>query len=299
MAFEMALIQVPATATQPASLVKVATSSVTRPRQSLAAPTAMRYFSPAGGDPMAKTAGRGNPPWTRDETILALELFFQAGMVALSDTDERVIALSDVLRSLPGNESRAQSPSFRNPAGVAFKLSNIQSVSTGKGFANSSATDLAVWKHFESRPAKVKEVAQLIRTLAAEAPLDFSLDDADVEFPEGIVITTIHRRRERNRKLRKALLQNRRELGVLACDSCGITNTNTSKSLEDAIFEAHHLRPLSEVGKTKTRLPDVALLCANCHRSIHRLIASTGRWPSVLDLRTAIGIARDGIAESS
>ena len=248
---------------------------------------------------MAKTAGRGNPPWTRDEIILALELFFQAGMVALSDTDERVIALSDVLRSLPGNEFRARNPSFRNPAGVAFKLSNLQSVATGKGFANSSAVDLAVWKHFESRSAKVKEVAQLIRTFAAEAPLDFSLDDADVQFPEGIIITTIHRRRERNRKLRNALLQDRRERGVLACDCCGITNSNTSKSLEDAIFEAHHLRPLSEVGETITRLPDVALLCANCHRSIHRLIASTGRWPSVHDLRTALGLAPEGVAEPS
>jgi 5-methylcytosine-specific restriction protein A len=30
---------------------------------------------------MAKTDGRGNPPWTRDETILALDLFFDAGLV--------------------------------------------------------------------------------------------------------------------------------------------------------------------------------------------------------------------------
>ncbi len=248
---------------------------------------------------MAKTAGRGNPPWTRDETILALELFFQAGMVGLSDTDERVIALSDVLRSLPGNELRARNPSFRNPAGVAFKLSNIQNVATGKGFANSSAVDLAVWKHFESRSAKVKEVAHLIRAFAAQAPLDVSLDDADVEFPEGIIITTIHRRRERNRKLRKALLQDRRKRGVLACDSCGTTNPHAGKSFEDAIFEAHHLRPLSEVGETKTRLSDVALLCANCHRSIHRLIASTGRWPSIHDLRVAVGLAPNGVAEVS
>lgn len=134
---------------------------------------------------MAKTDGRRNPPWTRDETILALDLFFDAGLVALSDTDKRVIALSRTLRALPGNEERAENPSFRNPAGVAFKLSNLQSVATGKGFANVSATDRAVWKQFENRRVRVKEVAALITTYVAEAPLDTKNDDDEEEFAEG------------------------------------------------------------------------------------------------------------------
>lgn len=238
---------------------------------------------------MAKTGGRGNPPWTRDETILALELFFEAGLVALSDTDQRVVELSQILRSLPGNEARAKNPRFRNPAGVSFKLSNLQSVATGKGFANSSMTDLAVWKQFESRPSKVREIARLIRKYAPEVPLDVALKEEDCEFEEGLVITAMHRRIERNRKLRNALLRNRRKAGILSCDSCGTTNPVKDIRLEDAIFDAHHMRPLSEVGVTKTKLSDMALLCANCHRNIHRLIARTGKWPSVQDLRLAIG----------
>jgi len=238
---------------------------------------------------MAKTDGRGNPPWTRDETILALELFFDAGMVALSDSDKRVVELSQALRSLPGNEFRAKNPSFRNPAGVAFKLSNLQSVATGKGFANSSATDLAVWRQFESRRPKVREIAHFIRKFAAEAPLHSSQEEEDFEFAEGRIFTAMHRRIERNRKLRAALFRDRLKKGALSCDSCGTTNPVKDKHLEDAVFDAHHLKPLSEAGQTMTKLSDVALLCANCHRNIHRLMSITGRWASIYELRAMIG----------
>ncbi|MDR6938202.1 HNH endonuclease [Luteibacter sp. 3190] len=238
---------------------------------------------------MAKTAGRGNPPWTRDETILALDLFFDAGMVALSDSDPRVIQLSQTLRALPGNELRAESPSFRNPAGVSFKLSNLQSVATGRGFANSSATDLAVWKQFESRRQKVKEIATLILKHVAEAPLETDdQDDEELEFPEGSVFTAMHRRRERNRKLRKSLIKERRKHGSLSCDACGKVNPTDDPNLDDAIFDAHHLIPLAEQGERKTRLTDVALLCANCHRLMHRLIAKSGKWLSAEDLKGAV-----------
>ncbi len=237
---------------------------------------------------MAKTAGRGNPPWTRDETILALDLFFDAGMVALSDSDARVIALSQTLRALPGNEQPSENPSFRNPAGVSFKLSNLQSVATGRGFANTSAMDATVWKQFNSRRVKVKEIAGLILRYAPQAPLDSDMEDDGIEFAEGKVFTVVHRRIERDSKLRKSLITDRRKKGHLRCDACGSVNPTGTSELDDAIFDAHHLIPLAGQGERKTKLRDVALLCANCHRLIHRLIAKSGKWASLEDLRRAI-----------
>lgn len=237
---------------------------------------------------MAKTDGRRNPPWTRDETILALDLFFDAGLVALSDSDKRVIALSQTLRGLPGNEERAENPSFRNPAGVAFKLSNLQSVATGKGFANVSATDRAIWKQFESRRARVKEVVALIATYIAEVSLEPHDDDDEDEFVEGKVVTRVHRRIERNRKLRIALVRDRRKTNRLRCDACFRTNPTSDGRLDDAIFEAHHLVPLASRGTTTTKLGDVALLCANCHKLIHRLISASGKWATIEDVTTAL-----------
>jgi 5-methylcytosine-specific restriction protein A len=237
---------------------------------------------------MAKTDGRGNPPWTRDETILALSLFFDAGMIALSDTDKRVIDLSVSLRTLPGNEERARNPSFRNPAGVSFKLSNLQSVATGKGFANVSAMDRSVWKHFENRRTRVHEIAGLIRTYVNEIPLDLDNEGDDEEFAEGRILTLAHRRAERNRRLRTMLIRDRRKTNRLRCDACHITNPTSDSRLDDAIFDAHHLVPLSAIGSTKTKLSDVALLCANCHKIIHRLTSTSGRWATVQDVQAAI-----------
>lgn len=237
---------------------------------------------------MAKTDGRGNPPWTRDETILALALFFDAGMIALSDTDKRVIDLSASLRDLPGNEERARNPSFRNPAGVSFKLSNLQSVATGKGFANVSSTDRNVWKQFENRRTRVHEIATLIRTYASEIPLDVTDEGDEEEFAEGRILTLAHRRVERNRRLRTKLIRDRRKTNRLRCDACHATNPTSDSRLDDAIFDAHNLVPLSALGSTKTKLSDVALLCANCHKVIHRLISTSGKWATVADVRAAI-----------
>lgn len=236
---------------------------------------------------MAKTDGRGNPPWTRDETILALDLFFDAGLVALPDSDSRVIALSKKLRTLPGNEERSRKETFRNPAGVSFKMSNLQSVATGRGFANASATDRAVWAYFETRRSRLKEVASQILKFVVEAPLD-TLETEEEEFPEGAVLTRLHRRIERSRRLRTNLISDRRKRNLLRCDACLRVNPTSEVCFDDAIFDAHHIVPLSAIGTTRTKISDVALLCANCHRIIHRLSATTGRWASVNDLKAAI-----------
>lgn len=236
---------------------------------------------------MAKTGGRGNPPWTRDETILALDLLFDAGLVALSDSDARVIALSEKLRTLPGNEERSRNDSFRNPAGVSFKMSNLQSVATGRGFSNVSATDRTVWAYFETRRARLKEIANQILKFVGEVPLDAS-EDEDDEFPEGTTLTRVHRRIERNRQLRTALIRDRRKRGLLRCDACLRGNPTSQARFDDVIFDVHHLVPLSAIGTTSTKISDVALLCANCHRIIHRLSATTGKWASVNDVQATI-----------
>jgi 5-methylcytosine-specific restriction protein A len=88
---------------------------------------------------MAVTQGHGDPDWSRDETILALELYFKSDMGRLSSGDPAVQALSNLLRALPYHEAAAKNNRFRNPAGVAFKLQNLRSVRTGKGLQNVSS----------------------------------------------------------------------------------------------------------------------------------------------------------------
>lgn len=237
---------------------------------------------------MAKTNGQKNPPWTREETILALDLLIKAEMTALSDSHPDVLALSSFIRSLPSNFQRARHPSFRNPAGVSFKLSNLLSLASGKGFANGSAKDKLIWAQFENRRKKLREVVQLIRAYGPSTNIPYGDEPEEYEFLEGNSVTRAHRHIERSSGLRKAVLKNRLSSGYLICDVCERSNPTGHSEFESAIFEVHHLKPLSLSGQTVTSARDAALLCANCHRLTHKLISMTGRWVTTEDVRAIL-----------
>jgi 5-methylcytosine-specific restriction protein A len=74
---------------------------------------------------MARTHGHGNPKWTRDETMLALDLYFECGGNMPSGKDGRVQKLSKLLRSLPYHGAVLRKDSFRNPDGAKEKGSGV------------------------------------------------------------------------------------------------------------------------------------------------------------------------------
>lgn len=235
---------------------------------------------------MAVTHGHGNPDWTRDETILALELFFQIGG-KVSSVEANTIALSNVLRSLPYHENVAQKETFRNPSGVAFKVQNLRQLATGKGLGNVSKMDREIWQEFGDKPQEVTRLAMLIRAGIAASIID-PIIEPEVEFYEGKLLTRLHYSRERNPKVREALITSRSADG-LRCDICAVDHANVPLELREAAFEAHHTTPLHAVGEGKTKLKDVALLCATCHRLIHRAIAKQRKWVSVTDAKQQFG----------
>jgi 5-methylcytosine-specific restriction enzyme A len=240
---------------------------------------------------MAVTQGHGNPSWTREETILALALYFELGKRVPSEDHPDVRKLSSLLRSLPYHAISARKQSFRNPAGVAFKLQNLQSVPTGKGLKNVSKTDHAIWNEFGNDPTEVQRLAHLIRAeigKQAHASMDEAEDDA--EFYEGRLVTAIHKRRERNARLRAKLLADRLRSGPLRCDLCHCPPTSTVPQFLDAMFEAHHLKPLASGGEKITKLADVAFLCAGCHRLVHKAIAHERRWLALDECKVILGI---------
>ncbi|WP_198017162.1 HNH endonuclease [Methylocapsa acidiphila] len=50
--------------------------------------------------------------------------------------------------------------------------------------------------------------------------------------------------------------------GKIVCEACGFTDDL------DAMFDAHHLRPIS-AGERQSRVDDLAILCPTCHRMAH------------------------------
>ncbi len=225
---------------------------------------------------MPVTKGQGNPTWTREETILALDLLYRKGPLDRHHPD--VIELSGFLRGAIFVPATDRQPSFRNPDGVALKLQNLLSAAQpGRGL-QASATDKQVVADFPE--ARRSELAQIAATLRA---VPQSLSDVsqsvieDVEFAEGSLLTKLHLVRERSPKVRKALLA-AHGAGPLMCEICNHSRPALARPIQESLFEAHHRLPLSASAARKTRVADVALLCACCHRLIHKLIALERRW---------------------
>jgi len=240
---------------------------------------------------MARTQGHGNPKWTREEVLLALALYFESGGRILTKDDPRVRGLSKLLCELPFHGDESRKVSFRNPDGVAFKLQNLHFLATGDGLGNTSRMDQAVWREYHEVPERVIDIASQIRR-AAEVVRDSSFPkdvEEDLDFLEGRTLSEIHRRIERSASLRIKFVTYRRKKGPLECEICCAKPLKYDPQMADAIFEVHHIVPISQLGLQRTRLSDLALLCANCHRCVHRLISLNGEWLSITDCKILLG----------
>lgn len=97
---------------------------------------------------------------------------------------------------------------------------------------------------------------------------DDNVDD-HYEAGEGKVLTALHRRRECNRTImRKRKEKALKETGKLRCE---MTFAERYGDIGHDFIEAHHTRPVQDLQPgDKTKLPDPVLVCASCHRMIHR-----------------------------
>jgi hypothetical protein len=102
-------------------------------------------------------------------------------------------------------------------------------------------------------------------------------DDRDV-FPEGRELFRQHRSLERNQRLVECAKRRRRERDpLLRCQVCGFSFAEVYGDVGEGFIEAHHTRPLAKKkSPAGTRVEDLALVCSNCHRILHRWKARPG-----------------------
>jgi 5-methylcytosine-specific restriction enzyme A len=231
-------------------------------------------------EPQGDSAHR-NPSWTRDELILALELYLRNPVSPPNKTSAEVIGLSEFLNKLGRVLGHGEEKTFRNPNGVYMKMMNFRRfdpafTSAGKvGLTRGNKDEEEVWGEFSQDRPRLIRVADAIRQALLQGD-DLGLfigddDEGIVEAEEGRLLTRLHRQRERSRKLvderkQKAL----RKYGYLCCEVCHFDFEEHYGERGLGFIEAHHTRSVETlVEGSKTKLEDLALLCANCHRMIH------------------------------
>jgi 5-methylcytosine-specific restriction protein A len=148
-------------------------------------------------------------------------------------------------------------------------------------FLSKEITEKSPWADFFDREKRANGWAYRPKTAVAP-PIAPDLDLAAVE---GDPRLFFHIRRERDAALARAKREAmHRPDGSLMCEACGFLAARVYPGLSGDVCEVHHRLPLSKVtDKVATRLEDLALLCPNCHRAIHR----TDPLKSVEDFRTA------------
>lgn len=109
-----------------------------------------------------------------------------------------------------------------------------------------------------------------------------SIDETE-EFMEGGRKIVVHTMIERNRTLAtkaKAAFKNKH--GTLFCEVCGFNFADIYGDRGKEFIEAHHRTPIAKSKQVvKVQIKDLAMVCPNCHRMLHRK-----PWLTVQELKS-------------
>ena len=113
----------------------------------------------------------------------------------------------------------------------------------------------------------ISAIPSYVRVGGPEAAPTFDPDIHDFTASEGGQNLLLHLERERNHTVVRRKKQQARSLD---CEVCGFSFARAYGASASDYCEVHHLVPLSEADQvTQTRMEDLAILCANCHRVVH------------------------------
>jgi hypothetical protein len=145
----------------------------------------------AAPDPPA-TAPR-NPPWSRDELILALDLYMTNPASPPSQESAAVAELSAVLFRMARLLDLSTAETFRNANGVYMKMMNFRRLDPAfigagmKGLTRGNKDEAVVWEEFSGDRERLAAVAKAIRAaiVSDEAPELQTVDDEGLRRPQN------------------------------------------------------------------------------------------------------------------
>lgn len=114
---------------------------------------------------------------------------------------------------------------------------------------------------------------------------EFGFNANDIEFKEGKEKLKVHLIKEQNQHLIKLAKKSWLNNGNIKCSICSFSFTDAYGEIGKGYIEAHHTMPVSELtANTIVKITDLAPVCSNCHRIIHRFRP----WLSIKQMKNII-----------
>jgi hypothetical protein len=163
----------------------------------------------------------------------------------------------------------------KNPDGYQF-TKNVN-------FESPSQAISIILGYNENGVEEFKPTGETVDTSVLDKQSSFKEEDDEVAFLEGKRVERLHKLIERDKTVidlakKKAKLHD----PFLCCSVCGFSFL---KFYGVDFIEAHHTKPLSEITEeVKTKVEDLALVCSNCHKMLHR----RKPWLSISDLKSIL-----------
>lgn len=181
--------------------------------------------------------------------------------------DQRFIDHREIVALLV---SDADGKSIVDRAVAESSLPDAQTVASNMvaWFSQRITVDSSPWKSFFERQRQRDGWAYRPVTATHTSVMT----ESDLIAIEGDPRMYFHLRRERDASIagakRKAVWDTH---GKLSCESCDFSTQDVFRGLEGEVCEIHHRLPLAFASEpVSTTLSDLAVLCPNCHRAIHR-----------------------------
>ncbi|MDM1377656.1 MULTISPECIES: HNH endonuclease [Myroides] len=171
----------------------------------------------------------------------------------------RVIAKTDILNSILVSTSLWKKVNFQGISqGNACEIANISNID------NQDAILYDLWNRFIPF-FRENFISSISYTKSIESEIE-NIDSSN-SVTEGTLRLITHYARERNKNIVTAKKKQALQNGNLKCEICEFSFI---EKFGIEFIECHHKTPISQSGVTQTTLDDLSLVCANCHRMLHK-----------------------------
>ncbi|MDI7775873.1 HNH endonuclease [Asticcacaulis sp. EMRT-3] len=117
----------------------------------------------------------------------------------------------------------------------------------------------------------ISNIINLVSTLSIDMESDLFVEEFGVSEGEKIAHKRSEKIKRNSKIIRRKKASTMESYGQLACEVCNFDFRKKYGELGDSFAEVHHLKPIAEnTTATITKLDDLAIVCANCHRMLHR-----------------------------